>query len=207
MVEAAWREWSGRTGRDPEPILAAVHGRKIGEALREIDGTLDVAAEARVLMALEETHADKVRTFAGAAEVVAALPRGRWAVVTSGTRTVALGRLEIVGIAPPAVFITARDVREGKPAPEGYLLAARRLGVAPEDCLVLEDAPVGVAAGKAAGMQVVAVATTHEAERLGAADAVVESIAEVRIEVLEGELVLTLPAGRAAGAAGSGGEA
>jgi len=80
------------------------------------------------------------------------------------------------------VFVTASDVRRGKPDPEGYLLAARRLGVAPADCVVLEDSPPGVGAGKAAGMRVIALLTTHTADALPDADARLDSLAALRLD-------------------------
>ncbi len=59
------------------------------------------------------------------------------------------------------MLVTSDQVAAGKPAPDSYLLAAERLGLDPADCLVLEDAPAGVAAGRAAGATVWAVTTTH----------------------------------------------
>jgi len=76
-------------------------------------------------------------------------------------------------------LVTAEDVRHGKPAPDGYLMAARALGVAATDCVVVEDSPAGVEAGKAAGALVAAVTTTHPADALRAADLVVAGLPEV----------------------------
>ncbi|HVM42735.1 MAG TPA: HAD family phosphatase, partial [Gemmatimonadales bacterium] len=87
-------------------------------------------------------------------------------------------------------FITSGDVARGKPQPDPYLLAASRLGVQPADCVVIEDSPPGVAAGKAAGMRVVAVLTTHAAGQLAAADARLGALAELRVAVLPAGLTL-----------------
>jgi sugar-phosphatase len=96
---------------------------------------------------------------------------------------VATLRLRAAGIAPPEVFVTAEDVIRGKPAPDGYLAAAARLGVPPAECVVIEDSPPGVAAGKAAEMRVIAVATTHEPPVLSAADWCVGGLQDVRLRV------------------------
>jgi sugar-phosphatase len=91
-------------------------------------------------------------------------------------------RLRAVGVPIPQVFVTAEDVWRGKPDPEGYGLAAGRLGVEPRHCLVVEDSPPGVAAGRAAGMRVIAVLTTHSSAELADADARITSLAELRVE-------------------------
>ncbi len=108
-----------------------------------------------------------------------ALKGDRVAVVTSGTRPLALARLGAVGIEPPAVMVFADDVARGKPDPEGYLAAARRLGADPAEALVVEDAPPGIEAAKAAGMAAVALPTTHAREELGGADVILDSLEEL----------------------------
>ena len=109
-------------------------------------------------------------TLPGAAELLAALPSGSWTVVTSGTRALATGRLAHGGLPIPEQLITADDVERGKPDPQPYLAGAAALGVDPAECLVIEDAPAGIEAGKAAGMTVLAVATTFDEGELAAAD-------------------------------------
>jgi sugar-phosphatase len=113
--------------------------------------------------------------------LLAALPPGSWTVVTSGTRALATGRLAHGGLPIPEQLITADDVERGKPDPQPYLAGAAALGVDPADCLVIEDAPAGIEAGKAAGMTVLALATTFEAGELAAADYVVGSLADVAL--------------------------
>ena len=102
----------------------------------------------------------------------------RIAVVTSCTRDLARARLTAAGLEPPAVLVTADRLRRGKPDPEGYLLAARELGADPAGCVVLEDAPAGVEAGRAARMRVVGVLTTYAPEALAAADERVATVAD-----------------------------
>jgi sugar-phosphatase len=117
----------------------------------------------------------------GARELLTALPPDRWAVVTSGSPAVARLRLTASGVPFPTVLVTAADVVSGKPAPEGYLQAASRLGVTPSDCVVVEDAPAGVAAGKAAGMRVVALLGTAAPSVLAQADYILPTLAHFRV--------------------------
>ena len=100
-------------------------------------------------------------------------------MVTSATRPLTAARLAAVGIEPPAVMVTAEEVSNGKPDPEGYLTAARRLGVEPAEALVVEDAPPGIEAGRAAGAAVVGVTSTHSAAEISTADVVVRSLEEL----------------------------
>jgi sugar-phosphatase len=97
---------------------------------------------------------------------VDAVPAERFAIVTSGSRALALARLRAAGLPVPAVLVTAEEVDDGKPHPAGYLRAAELLGVDPAHSVVLEDAPAGVEAGRAAGMTVIAVLTTNDASAL-----------------------------------------
>lgn len=181
-VELVWHAWAAGRRLDPAPFLEVAHGRRISETILMVRPDMDAAAEAAVLDAMEETETRGLAPLPGAADLVAALGESQHAVVTSGSRAVATLRLRTAGLPLPRTFVTSGDVRRGKPDPEGYLLAAGKLGVAPEDCLVIEDSPPGVAAGKAAGMRVVAVLTTHKAEQLALADARVGALAALRLE-------------------------
>jgi len=169
-IENIWKKWAAARGRDPAPFIAVCHGRRISETIAQVAPELDARAEAAVLDRMEEVETDGVEPAPGARELVAGLAEGTWAIVTSGSRKVATLRLTHVGLPIPKVFITAEDVRRGKPDPEGYLLAAARLDVEPKECVVIEDSPPGVAAGNAAGMRVIGVATTHQAASLADAD-------------------------------------
>ena len=192
-IELVWRAWAAGRGLDPEPFLRVAHGRRISETLRLVAPALDAAADAAVLDRMEAGETRGLRAAPGAAELVARLAAGRWAVVTSGSRAVATLRLETAGLPIPAVFITSDDVRRGKPDPEPYRTAAARLGVPERDCLVLEDSPTGLAAAKAAGMRVIALLTTHGADALGQADHRVGSLALLSVETSrrEPEIVVT----------------
>jgi sugar-phosphatase len=141
-----------------------------------VDDPALVEADTAFVREAEIADVAGVVAFPGAAEVLA-LPRA--AIVTSCERPLALARLRAAGLPVPKVLVTADEVARGKPAPDAYLLAAERLGVDPEACVVLEDAPAGITAGRAAGMPVWAVATTHDAADLHAADRVAGGVDEL----------------------------
>ncbi len=189
-IAFVWRDWAARRGVDPEPFIRVAHGRRISETLRLVAPQLDIAAETAALDTLEEVETRGLRPAPGAADLLRLMPRARWGIVTSGSRPVATLRLRATGIAPPDVFVTAEDVRHGKPSPDGYLAAAARLGAAPADSVVIEDSPPGIAAGKAAGMRVIAVSTTYAADALTIADCCVASLAQLRVAVTGGGLTI-----------------
>ena len=176
VVERHWRLFAARHGLDPEPFIAAGHGRRTSDVLRELAPHLDAPAEAQIVDAGEEADLAGLVTVPGAAELLAGLPRAAWAVVTSAHRSLALARLSAVGLPVPEVLVCGDEVERGKPDPEGYLRGAELLGVDPALCLVLEDVPAGIAAGRAAGSLVVAVATTFPVAALADADAVVDDL-------------------------------
>lgn len=160
-VERTWRGWAALHGLDPAPILAVAHGRRGIDTVRMFaPAGVDVEAEAARLAAVEQEQTEGIRAVPGAALLLRSLPPGSWAVVTSADRALATSRMALAGLPTPDLLITAEDVTAGKPDPQGYRLAARRLGLAAEDCIVFEDAPAGIAAGRASGARLVVVATT-----------------------------------------------
>jgi sugar-phosphatase len=163
--------------------------------VREVAPHLDPEVEVRWLEGTETSDAEGLAIVPGAAALFQAIPRKRRAVVTSGGRALAEFRLSAVGLTPPAVLISAEDVERGKPAADGYLLAAERLGVAPNECIVIEDTPAGIEAGRAAGATVLAVATTFPAAELRQAHAVLASLAALDAIVRGTELHLTIAEG------------
>jgi sugar-phosphatase len=172
----AWRAWGVRHGLDGAAIQSGNHGRPARAVVAEHVPAADVDAEAARLLAAEIEDTRGVVAFAGAAAVLA-LPVV--AIATSCTLELAEARLAAAGLARPPVLVSVDQVARGKPAPEPYLLAAERLGVDPADCLVLEDAPAGIASGRAAGMTVWAVETTHARDALGAAQRVAPRLHEL----------------------------
>lgn len=173
-----WSRWCALREVDLELAWAATHGRRPVETVAEVAPHLTPDDEYVVLQALLVEVGDLFPAFAAAAPLLHALPSQSWGVVTSGQRHTVLSRFEAHGLPRPSVFVDGDDVAEGKPSPEGYLKGAGLLGVHATDCLVVEDAPAGVRAGKAAGMTVLAVATTHGPEELSSADEVVLCLAD-----------------------------
>jgi sugar-phosphatase len=180
-IEALWGRWADGHGLDRAALLATVHGRRARDVIPEAMPDLDPVAELARFEELETGLLEGLRQLPGAAALLAALPRGRWAVVTSGGRRTATARLEAAGLPLPDVLVHADEVDRGKPDPAGYLLGASRLGVPPGRCLVVEDAPAGVAAGRAAGARVLALGTTHPRAELAGADAEAADLSEVTV--------------------------
>lgn len=178
-TERAWLSWASRHGIDEAELRSAMHGVRSAEVIRSLRPDLDAVVEADKIERAQAEDVEGLRAIPGAVEALGALKGDRVAVVTSGTRPLALARLGAVGIEPPAVIVFADDVARGKPDPEGYLTAARRLGADPTEALVVEDAPPGIEAARAAGMAAVALPSTHAPEELERADIVLGSLEEL----------------------------
>lgn len=189
-VETVWREWGRQRGRDPAPFIALAHGRRTSETLRMVDPTLDADAEAAILDRMEEECTEGLKAGRGALNLVRGIPLGRWGVVTSGHRHVATLRLTSVGIPIPPVLITGDQVTKGKPDPEPYQEGVKAMGVAPSECVVIEDAAPGIASARAAGLRVIAVRTPYNQGEVHAADSVVDDLSSLSVEILPGGLNL-----------------
>ncbi|MFI0258208.1 HAD-IA family hydrolase [Streptomyces sp. NPDC017056] len=168
-VRRCWTRWAEEYGITAEEFARVeLHGRLAADIVADLLPAARVPeALARIEQLEVEDVAGGVVALPGTLALLAQVPPERWAVVTSATRRLAEARLAEVGIHPKHL-IAADDVTRGKPDPEPFLLAARRLGVDPARCVVFEDAPAGLAAGRAAGMTTVALATTHRVEELSA---------------------------------------
>ena len=161
-AERVWAGWARRHGLDVEAFLPTIHGVRSVETVRRLGlPGVDPEAEAAEITRLEIEDVAGVEAIAGAAAFLAALPADRWAIVTSAPRALATRRLEAAGLPVPPVMITSEDVDRGKPAPDCFLLAATRLGVPADQCLVFEDTPAGIAAAEAAGTAVMVITVTH----------------------------------------------
>jgi mannitol-1-/sugar-/sorbitol-6-phosphatase len=178
-TERAWLSWASTNQVDEADLRSAMHGVRSADVVRSLRPDLDAVAEAEGIERAQAEDVEGLAAIPGAVEALRALKADRVAVVTSGTRPLALARLGAVGIEPPAVIVFADDVTRGKPDPEGYLTAARRLGVDPAEALVVEDAPPGIEAARAAGAASVGVTSTHAREELEAADVVIDSLEEL----------------------------
>lgn len=181
VVVRTWREWAERRGLDAGYLLEIAHGRRAVEIVRHMTPDVDAEAEVRQLEGIEARNVEEVLEIEGAAELLSSLPPDGWTVVTSGTRPLAVGRMEHLGLPVPERIVTADDVENGKPHPEPYLKGAEVLGVSPGACVVIEDAPSGVRAAREAGMRVVAIAATYSEGDLSEADAVAASLAGVTV--------------------------
>ena len=183
-IEEQWRNYARSKGLAPEPFLKVCHGRRALETIRLAAPHLDAEAEVAAFVppAPDNTPLTPVQ---GAGQLLVALPPGSWAVATSGPRAAAVDRLRRAGLPIPGVLISAEDVLRGKPSPDVYLRAAESLGLTPSDCVVVEDAPAGIEAGRLAGMQVIALTTTHSRQELPA-DAWAESLTGINLQKSEG---------------------
>ncbi|HHQ4621377.1 TPA: HAD-IA family hydrolase [Aeromonas veronii] len=191
-VEKVWRLWCQHHQLAPEPVLAMCHGMRSREVIRALAPQLDVAREAVRLDELEMEHTGG-DAIAGAGELLRRLPPRCWAIVTSASDRVARHRLNGAALPLPAVLVGAETVTKGKPDPEPYLMGAARLGVAPEHCLVFEDAPAGIESALRAGCTVVQVG--GDAPLNPAVVAVIRDWREVKVELEESEsLLVMLPA-------------
>jgi mannitol-1-/sugar-/sorbitol-6-phosphatase len=166
-IMRAWRWWGTRNGIEDRAVAAVEHGRPSGEIIAALAPHLDARTESAAIDLRQARDTDGVVALPGAAELLGG-GHEPLAVVTSCTAPLATARLRASGLPLPRVLVTADRLARGKPDPEGYLLAAAELGVAPSDCVVLEDAPAGAAAGRAAGMWVVGITTTLGEEHLPA---------------------------------------
>jgi mannitol-1-/sugar-/sorbitol-6-phosphatase len=176
-IEVTWGAWARSHGIEPAVLHGRIHGRPAADVIREVTPQLDALAEAAVVSQMD-IDGPPATLLPGARELLGGAAGVPVAVVTSCPDALARVRLTAVDLPLPAVLVTADRVRAGKPDPEGYLLAARELGVDPTECVVFEDAPAGIAAGRAAGARTIAIATTHAREELGAADAIAGSVAD-----------------------------
>jgi mannitol-1-/sugar-/sorbitol-6-phosphatase len=198
-VERHWRAWAKEHAiADFGGLLELAHGSRTEDTILKVAPHLDTRAEADRLEARAMADTDGIVATPGALQLLRTLPQDRWAVVTSASREMARIRLVAAGISPPPVLIGAEDVSAGKPAPDGYLLAASRLHAAASESIVIEDTPIGIRSGHAAMMRVVALQTTYRPETLADADYCVKDLTDVTARVdREGVLTLSLRRGRA----------
>jgi mannitol-1-/sugar-/sorbitol-6-phosphatase len=180
-VDREWREWAARKGVDGDAIMTIAHGVRTVEVIRRVAPHLDAEAEAAAIERHEAGDQRGVVVMPDAVELVRSIPDGRWGVVTSGSRPLASNRLRYCGLPEPKVLVTSDDVSHGKPHPEPYLKGAEWLGFAPAECVVIEDAPAGIQAARAAGMKVIGMASTYAADRLEYANAVVAKLGQIQI--------------------------
>jgi sugar-phosphatase len=182
-VARVWRKWAIEHGFDPEEVIARAHGRPSLTTVREYLPNADHQVENHEVERREIEDLDGIVPLPGALELLSSLPEDRWTIVTSCTRALAEVRIKAAGLPLPKKFVTSNDIVNGKPHPEPFLKGATVLGFSAEDCIVFEDVPAGVRAGKASGAKVVAFTTTVGADALrqAGADWVLRNCADVRL--------------------------
>jgi mannitol-1-/sugar-/sorbitol-6-phosphatase len=193
-VARVWHRWAVEHGFDPEDVVAHAHGRPSLTTVREYLPHADHEAENREVERREIADLEGVVPLPGALELLASLPAERWTIVTSCMRALAAVRLRAAGLPLPKTFVTSNDITHGKPHPEPYEKGAAVLGFPPAECIVLEDVPAGVRAGKAAGARVIGFKTTVRESAVceAGADWVVNNCADIRVAISAKGLNLTL---------------
>ena len=168
VVERIWGRWAREHGIALESFSHTMHGRRAIDTMRDIvPPGVDPEAEVKRIDEWELVETEGIVAIPGAAELIASLPRGSWALVTSAQPALARARLTAAGLPVPEIMVTSLDVGQGKPDPACYLKALEWTGVRAEEALVFEDAPAGIEAGRRAGCRTIALCTTTPVERLG----------------------------------------
>ena len=182
-VARCWSRWSQLHGFDPDDVVHRAHGRPSMVTLREYLPKADHEAENRQMERWEIEDTDGVVPLPGVINLLQALPADRWAIVTSCTRRLAEVRIRVAGLPQPKYLVSSDDVQRFKPDPDPYIKGAELLKLAPADCLVVEDAPAGIRAGKASGASVLALRTTEADPLLSAAGAdwIVNDLSSVQL--------------------------
>jgi sugar-phosphatase len=161
-AERVWGQWAASHGLDVDAFLPTIHGKRTEETIRALAlPGVDPVREAAFITRAEIEDVAGVEAIRGVADFLGFLPRERWAIVTSAPRLLAEARIAAAGLPTPSVLVAAEDVERGKPAPDPFLLGARKLGVEPTDCLVFEDTLAGLQSAAAAGMASIVVTATH----------------------------------------------
>ena len=195
VVAEQYTRWARENGLDPNYVMEAAHGVRTVEVIRRVAPHLDAVAETKKIED-REAVADGIVQIPGALALLNSIPRGRWGVVTSGTRSLAVNRMKKFGIPVPDIMVTADDVSHGKPDPEPYRRGAELLKTDPAKCVVFEDAPAGIRSARAAGMKVISLPSTYPVSELGEADAIVSGLGDITITLNgadgEGKMTLSL---------------
>jgi sugar-phosphatase len=192
-VERCWKQWCRHYGVPNAESFEVPHGTRAVDIMRMLKPEWDegqVAEGLRFIEDIEIEDTGDLTVLPGAKELLEQLPAERWAIVTSATRRLLLARLAAAGLPVPDRLISGDMVERGKPDPEPYRRGAELLGFAPEECVVVEDAPSGIGAGRAAGCRVLGVMGTHELSELGKATWIVKSLDGMLVTVDENRLKL-----------------
>jgi len=202
-VERSWERWAEARNVDPELAIRTAHGRRAIETVRLLRPDLNDMEELQWLERMEIEDKVGLEILGGVERILESLPQKHWTVVTSATERLARSRMEAAGIRVPLHIVSADEVTHGKPHPEPYRKGAELLGLAPAECLVIEDSASGAQAGHAAGCKVLATLYSHSIESLMNADWIVHSLDDVHVLVAGDSLeVRFIPIERSAAVAG-----
>jgi sugar-phosphatase len=195
-VLRSWRRWAKHYGLPNPEKVEIPHGVRAIDIMAQLKPDIDKVEGLKLIEDIEMTDTADLEVLAGVRVLLESLPAHHWAIVTSATRKLLLGRLKAAGLPVPDRIISGDQVKKGKPDPEPYRRGAELLKAKPEDCLVVEDAPSGVRAGVAAGCRVLGVLGTHSAEELREAGAswIVQSLANVRAGSSDGRIAISIEA-------------
>jgi sugar-phosphatase len=193
-VARVWRNWALARGFNPDEVVTRAQGRPSMATVREYLPQADHEAENKIVERMEMEDLEGVVPLPGTRELLASLPPDRWTIVTSSTRPLAEVRLHAAGLAIPERLITSSDVMHGKPHPEPYLKAAAGLRLPASQCVVVEDVPAGIRAGKSAGARVIAFRTTVRDPDLAAAspDWILNNCSDIALKSRGARLTLEL---------------
>ncbi len=193
-VTRCWRRWAKLYEIPNADTYEIPHGVRALEIIHSLRPDVDAAEALRVIEDMEIEDTADLKVLPGVKALLESLPPERWAIVTSSTRRLLLGRLKAAGLPVPERIVSADDVERGKPDPLPYVRGAEMLGLRPADCIVVEDAPSGVNAGVAAGCRVIGVLGTHAAEELPGAEWYVRTLEDFSAKRSGDELVVEFEA-------------
>ncbi len=189
-VQRCWKVWAKMYGVPDAENFEVKHGVRAIETVKMLRPDIDPDEGVRVIEKLELEDTADLKVLPGVRKLLASIPHDRWLIVTSATRNLLVGRLKAAGLPLPDRLISGDDVINGKPDPEPYRRGAEILGLKPEECVVVEDAPSGVGAGLAAGCRVLGVLGTHTADELHEASWIVPSLENLAVTTSNGGLEL-----------------
>ena len=190
-VIRCWRLWAKKYGVPHAEQYNVPHGTRAIDVVKSLRPDIDPEEGLRVIEDMELEDMADLKVLPGVKSLLEFLPPERWAIVTSATHRLMLGRLAAAGLPIPQRIISAGMVERGKPDPEPYVRGAQLLGFEPAECIVVEDAPSGVGAGIAAGCRVLAVLGTHSVSELKAASWIVPSLEDLIVSAGDSGLQLT----------------
>jgi len=157
-----WGRWLTRHGLDAPSIIPKIHGMRASETIRQFNlPGVNPQVEAKVIEVEETEDTEGIFALPGAMAFLDAIPKGKWALVTSAPVRLAHARLKAAGIPVPQIAVYGEDVKVGKPNPEPFAAGAVKLGLRNAACVAFEDSTAGIASAAAAGSPVVVITATH----------------------------------------------